>query len=185
MALVQLTPDWESPQASMLPADTDRGYVLDVSTEIAAWANPLETASALVGHAARLREQGSCLVLVSTDNGGRAARPPWRHRTCRVSERPDPREVAMAHLDKLHDEPDRVAWLRLGDGQAPPGPCAHLITDDTAPADAAHLASLLAGTAGERRAADGGPIREPGGGRAEHVHDRPALIQRYGGHLDA
>ncbi|MET8336964.1 hypothetical protein [Streptosporangium canum] len=143
LRLRQLTPDWESPQANMLPMDANRGYLLDVSAEIARWANPLETALAVVAHAARLRGKGSCLVLVSSDSGwprstGAAVTP-----YVSASERPDARKVAIVHLERIYKRVDRAAWLRLEHDEAPAGSCAHLLTDGTAPADAAYLASLL------------------------------------------
>ncbi|MER6574526.1 hypothetical protein [Nonomuraea sp. NPDC001023] len=152
LKLQQLTPDWErkTPQASVLPVEANRGYLLDVSAEISEWSNPLETASALVARAARLREEGSCLILISNQSG-------WPHGTGTVAapfvpalERPEPREIAIAHLEKIHGKSARAAWLRLPHDGAQPGSCAHLITDDTAPADAAYLATLLAGATDDK-----------------------------------
>ncbi|MDX3108779.1 hypothetical protein [Nonomuraea angiospora] len=147
LKLKQLTPDWEreAPQASMLPTEANRGYLLDVSAEISEWSNPLETASALVARAARLRDERSCLILISNQSGWPLGTGTVTAPYVLASERPDPREIAMAHLEKIHDRPARVAWLQLADDGAPLGTCAHLITDDTAPADAAYLATLLAG----------------------------------------
>ncbi|MFH9424968.1 hypothetical protein [Streptomyces sp. NPDC017529] len=100
-------------------------------------------------HAEALRRVGSYLVIIADEHG-------WPEElsaslaqvVVRVENRPSPHRVATAHLEYLHHKPERLRRLNTaasGTGAALVGGAAHLLTEEeTTPAEAARLATLLA-----------------------------------------
>ncbi|MFI6940365.1 hypothetical protein ACIBI4_13915 [Streptomyces sp. NPDC050418] len=151
--LSEIRPDWdkaETPDVSLLPERPGTGYLLDIATEIGGWNRPDRVAAAVVTHAEHLRLIGSYLVVIADDHGwpeelsGTLARV-----VVRAKNRPSAYRVAAAHLEYLHHKPERIRWLNpasSGSGSGMVGGAAHLLTDTSAPADAARLAAALART---------------------------------------
>ncbi|MEO3842772.1 hypothetical protein [Streptomyces sp. B22F1] len=148
LELKEIRPDWDtpgSPDVSALPEAARTAYLLDVAAEIGSWQSPARIAEALISHAEKLRRVGSCLVVISDERswpGG--ASGPLTRVLVRAKVRPSAHRVAVAHLEQLHRRPDRLRWLNKAVvGTEPVGEAAHLLTDASSPADAAHLAALL------------------------------------------
>jgi hypothetical protein len=150
MELKEIEPDWEDPaepDCSVLPEAPDTGYLLDVESEMAGWVNPDKVAGALALHAAKLAKVGSCVVVIADER----VWPQAAVHTAAlvpVRTRPSAQLVARTHLEYVYDLPGR-ADLVLADRTDPAaGTAAHLLTDESIPADGARLAALLAATDG-------------------------------------
>lgn len=154
ITLQQITADWEKPSINLLPRYEKAGYLLDVAAEIDNWENPQELASALIDHGNRLREHGSFLVVISSERGWRLGSASTSQAHVPVAEKAAPREIAVQHLIQVYKLPDRARWLvkEKSSEQEGDGELAHLITDDTHPADAAALAASLSRIVDSREA---------------------------------
>ncbi|MFF6783679.1 hypothetical protein [Streptomyces sp. NPDC012510] len=149
LQLREIRPDWErpgSPDISVLPDDPGTGYLLDVAAEIGSWQNPGNVAEQLVSYAEELRHLGSFLVVIADEHGWpEAASGTLARVVARATTRPSPHLVAKRHLEYVHGKPDRIRWLSTASAEAERvGDAAHLLTDDSRPADAARLAAALA-----------------------------------------
>ncbi|MFI1769726.1 hypothetical protein ACH41H_48195 [Streptomyces sp. NPDC020800] len=153
LTLQEIRPDWEkpgSPDVSVLPDEAGTGYLLDVAAEIGTWNNPGNVAAQLVAYAEKLLYVGSYLVVIADEHGwpetasGILARVVARARI-----RPSAHHVAQAHLQTLYGKPDRAGWLSpVSSGTESAGQAAHLLTENSRPADGARLATVLAGSDG-------------------------------------
>ncbi|MFI9749517.1 hypothetical protein [Streptomyces collinus] len=149
LQLREIRPDWErpgSPDISVLPDDPGTGYLLDVAAEIGSWQNPDNVAEQLVSYAEELRQLGSFLVVIADEHGWpEAASGTLARVVARATTRPSPQLVAKRHLEYVHGKPDRIRWLSTASAEVERvGDAAHLLTDDSRPADAARLAASLA-----------------------------------------
>lgn len=149
LALREVRPDWESPRTpdiSVLPEEPGTGYLLDVAAEISAWHNPRNVAQQLLSHAERLAHVGSYLVVIADDHGWPDDSGTLARVVARAVTRPSAHRVARAHLESVHRKPERVRWLNtVSSGAEATGEAAHLLTDDSRPADGVRLAAALAG----------------------------------------
>ncbi|WP_327156376.1 hypothetical protein [Streptomyces tubercidicus] len=149
LALQEIRPDWDTPGApdiEMLPEEPCTGYLLDVAAEIGSWHNVGQVALQLVTHAENLRRKGSFLVVITDEHGWPAAASGTLARVVvPARSRPSAHRVARAHLEYVHRKPDRTRWLHTVSAEGGPvGDAAHLLTDNSSPADAARLAATLA-----------------------------------------
>lgn len=153
LVLREIRPDWEKPgqpDDSVLPDEPGTGYLLDVAAEIGAWINPVNAARRLMSYAERLLDVGSRLVVVADEHGWpEDASAVLARVVVRTKYRPSALQVARSHLEYVHHRPDRIRWLDTSpSGADPAGGAGHLLTATSRPADAARLASELAGADG-------------------------------------
>lgn len=152
LALREISPDWEHPGApdvSVLPMDPGTGYLLDVAAEISAWQNPHRVARELVSHAEELAHVHSYLVVIADEHGWPEDSGTLARAVARAVHRPSAHRVARAYLEILHRRPERVRWLSTdASGGAADGGAAHLLTEESRPADGVRLAEALAGCDG-------------------------------------
>ncbi len=147
IALKEIRPDWEkpgSPDISVLPDDPGTGYLLDVEAEIGSWSNPRNVAQQLVRYAEDLVHVGSYLVVIADEHGWPEDSGTLAGVVARAATRPCARRVSRAHLEIVHHKPERVRWLSPQSPAAPAGRAAHLLTEDSRPADGVRLATALA-----------------------------------------
>ncbi|MEU2283031.1 hypothetical protein ABZ614_14050 [Streptomyces sp. NPDC013178] len=149
LALREIRPDWEkprSPDISVLPDEPGTGYLLDVAAEISSWRNAGNFAEQLVSYAEELLYVGSYLVVIADEHGWpEAASGTLARVVARATTRPCAQRVARTHLEYVHRKPDRLRWLNTASsGTGLVGEAAHLLTDDSRPADGARLADKLA-----------------------------------------
>ena len=133
LKLTQIPTDWDKPESEILPVNQDRGYLIDVSAEIGTWENAADVASGLLHYASRLKEKGSCLVVICSEHG-------WPDNSIAVTtvrvlvdDPPPAKEVASRHLAELYSCPGRAEWLDKGAFSGLPG-------KNSSPATAAGLA---------------------------------------------
>ncbi|MET8767701.1 hypothetical protein [Streptomyces sp. NPDC004658] len=151
LPLKAISPDWdrqEKPDIGSLPDQPGTAYLLDVGAEINGWEQPAEVAQALVTHGERLRRIGSYLVVIVDEHSWpEGASGTLGRVVVRAKSRPAPHRVAQKHLEFLYGKPERVRWLNTTlkpDGTGMVGQAAHLLSESSAPAAAARLASDLA-----------------------------------------
>ncbi|QKZ18360.1 hypothetical protein [Streptomyces chartreusis] len=155
LSLKEIRPDWGTPDApdsevvvpdtELLPDEAGTAYLLDVAAEISAWRNPARVAQALLTHAGKLRQVGSRLVVIADEHSWpEGVNGALSNVVVRAKVRPSAHRVARAHLEYIHRHPDRLRWLNtatISGHQV--GEAAHLLTDDSSPADATRLAVAL------------------------------------------
>jgi hypothetical protein len=148
LRLREISPDWEnpgSPDISVLPKDTGTGYLLDVAAEISTWKSPHRVAQELVSYGEELAHGGSCLVVIANDHGWPEESGTLARVVARAMKRPSAHRVARVHLEAVHHKPERGRWLSTASsGAEVTGQAAHLLTDDSRPADGVRLADALA-----------------------------------------
>ncbi|WP_030700016.1 hypothetical protein [Streptomyces albidoflavus] len=160
--LKEVLADWNKPaepDMTVLPSDPGVGYLLDVSTEISSWSDPVRAASALLSHAQTLSSKGSFLVVIADERSWPASASALNAAVvARTTRRPHALDLARAHLEFLHHQGKRSAWLavpRKGTTTGEDGSAgeedtagetgaAHLLRDTSSPENAARLAELLA-----------------------------------------
>lgn len=133
LKLMQVPTDWDKPETESLPVNQGRGYLIDVSAEIGIWENPVDVASGLLHYASRLREKGSCLVVICNEHGWPDHSLAMTTVRVRLEKPPPAKDVASRHLAELYRCPERAEWLDKGEFSG-------LAGNNSAPATAAQLA---------------------------------------------
>jgi hypothetical protein len=144
LLLKQIPTDWDKPDASALPVNPERGYLIDVSAEIDKWGNAVDVAAGFISYASRLRSKGSCLIVISSDHGWPYASPAINQVRVQIDQPPPAKKVAANHITNLHGQPTRAAWLDDEEFSA-------LLANDAAPATAAKLAVSISTVADDNQ----------------------------------
>lgn len=157
LSLKEIVPDWGTPDATdsevvvpdtkLMPDEAGTAYLLDVAAEISKWKNPAQVAQSLLTHAGKLRQVGSRLVVIADERSWpEGVNGSLSSVVVRAKVRPSAHRVARAHLEHIHRHPDRLRWLNTATVSGHQvGEAAHLLNDDSSPADAARLAVALSG----------------------------------------
>jgi hypothetical protein len=166
LALKELVPDWEWPDAARLPVDSQQGYLLDLSGDdkLAMW----PFAKGLRVHAEKLRSAGSFLVITTTDDLWRYCDRVFEEARLRLVALPGAREIAEQRLAGQHRRAERVKWLDHPMVR-------ELLGDRTPPADAVRLAAAVAHATDEGEQGIDAAVDE-------FLHWRRYLRQWFGDH---
>ncbi|GAA0401194.1 hypothetical protein [Streptomyces luteireticuli] len=144
LELEHILPDWESPDAEILPDGTDRGYILDVSEEIDQWEDRLGAAKKILGHGDALKEADSCLIVIASETGWPTSQTPTLGRVVvRATARPPGDLVTLTHLANLYPKMAQRRWLVAGNDELESEALSDLLSRDMYPCDAAVLAHEL------------------------------------------
>jgi hypothetical protein len=127
--VIELAPDWESPDPARLPAEPARGYLLDLRESIALLHRSL--AQGLREHAGKLEAAGSYLVITATEQQWRECSDTFK----KEHEPPAADEVIQQELDERAQ-----AWLTRS--KADPR-LSGALSNVRSPADAVRLAAAI------------------------------------------
>ncbi|WP_441246971.1 hypothetical protein [Kitasatospora sp. McL0602] len=137
--LFELLPDWEKPDAALIPEEPNTGYLLNLATEGGFLSDRFR--EQLAQYAVRARTDGTWLVvLASRDAWGSVADAASGTAVPAVPAiRPSAAGVVERRLLAKSDTADRVKWLSMSDSVF-----VNLLTPDTAPGEAERLAGIIA-----------------------------------------
>ncbi|MER7694220.1 hypothetical protein [Streptomyces sp. NPDC097610] len=135
LQLRHVLPDWDTPESDLLPREPGCGYILDLSGE--RWSDPPAAARQLLAHTDALQRAGSCLIVITSEDGWPGGHDPQMGRIAVPAEAPRGDLVLERHLQVLHPDPDKSDWLTS------PQRLADLLRPDMPPAEAAGLAIAL------------------------------------------